>query len=108
MRPGEPFVAQPGDLDGEPAAVESHRAYHARALDAGERVGGAFRCRHREAQEEVMVLGHRLDRLLDALAILFRYAEQRGIELAGKEQRRRSVPAVKVVAHVQRVHHDRL
>ena len=89
-------------------AGESHRGHHARALDAVGRVRHRLARAHREAQKEVMILGQRLDGLLDPGAVGFRVGQQVGHQLAGEDQRCGRAPAVHFVTHMHRALHDGL
>ena len=108
MRSGEPLVAESADPDGELPATEAHRGHHAGALDAVRGVRSRLRRGHRKTQEEVVVGGQRLDRLLDTGAVFAGHVDDVEGDFSQEEKRGGGVAAVQLVAHVQGALHQRL
>ena len=106
VRSREPLVAEPAHADGELPVTEPHRGHHAGALDAVRGVRRRLGRGHRKAQEEVVIRGQRLQRLLDRRAVLAGHVDDVQRDLAQEEQRRRGVAAVQLVAHVQGALHQ--
>ena len=103
---GEPARARPRDADAEVSSVAGHHGDERRAGDAADGLDHRLAGRHRDVQEELIVAGEELGQARDRVmtpADLRDARHQRASEQRGGRQ----VALVHLVAHPQRLRHQR-